>query len=134
MAGTADRDANRALRARFDEVYGDYQRLRSGMDELQHRLTELRVTARSADGLVTVTVGPRGQLVDLHLDRTVYRELPPDELAGLIVAVTASAAARVAGEVQQLMTGYLPAGSGTLRFLRDDNLGSLLPRQDRETP
>lgn len=134
MAETADRDANRALRARFDEVYGDYQRLRSGMDELQQRLAALRVTARSADGLVTATVGPRGQLVALDLDRGAYRAMPPGELADLIVAVTASAAAQVATEVQQLMTGYLPAGSGTMRFLREDNLGSLLPPQDRETP
>ena len=60
--------------------------------------------------------------------------MPPDELAALIVAVTAAAATQVADEVRQLMTGYLPAGSGTLRFLRDDDLGSLLPRQDRDAP
>ncbi|MEU0153403.1 hypothetical protein [Micromonospora fulviviridis] len=44
MAESADREANRALRARFDEVYGQYQRLLSGLDELRSRLAELRVT------------------------------------------------------------------------------------------
>jgi hypothetical protein len=28
------------------------------------------------------------------------------------------------------MAGYLPAESGPMRFLRDDNFGSLLRRQD----
>lgn len=58
MAEGADRDANRALRARFDEVYGQYQRLRSGLDELQGKLAELRVTERSDDGQVTAVAGP----------------------------------------------------------------------------
>jgi hypothetical protein len=52
-----DRDANRELRARFDDVYGQYQQLRSGLDELGSRLAELRVTRRSADGRVSATVG-----------------------------------------------------------------------------
>ncbi|WP_306215822.1 YbaB/EbfC family nucleoid-associated protein [Actinoplanes sp. RD1] len=130
MAEAADRDVNRALRARFDEVYGDYQRLRSGMDDLQQRLAGLRATARSEDGLVTATVGPRGQLVHLELDRAVHRDLRPDELADLIVAVTAAAATKVAGEVQRLLAGHFPASSGTMRFLRSNDLGSLLDRQD----
>ncbi|WP_305788447.1 YbaB/EbfC family nucleoid-associated protein [Symbioplanes lichenis] len=126
MAEAADRDVNRALRARFDEVYGDYQRLRSGMDDLQQRLARLRATARSADGLVAATVGARGQLVALDLDRSVYRELRPDELADLIVTVTAAAATKVADEVKRLMADHFPAGS----FLRSDDFGTLLDRRD----
>lgn len=60
MTESVDRDANRALRARFDEVYGQYQRIRSGLDELQVKLAELRVTERSDDGQVIATVGARG--------------------------------------------------------------------------
>ena len=131
MAETADRDANHALRARFDDVYGRYQRLRSDLDGIQRRLAELRVTADSADGLVRATVGARGQLLDLRLDRRIYRDMAAAELGRTIVATTARAAAQAAAEVQELMAGYLPADSGPMRFLRNDDLGSLLHRQDQ---
>lgn len=136
MAETADRDANHTLRARFDDVYGRYQRLRSDLDGLQRRLAELRVSADSEDGLIRATVSARGQLVDLRLDRRIYRDMDAAELSRTIVATTARAAAQAAAEVQRLMADYLPADSGPMRFLRDDDLGSLLHRQDgimRET-
>ncbi|WP_307794526.1 YbaB/EbfC family nucleoid-associated protein [Winogradskya humida] len=137
VAETADRDANQALRARFNEVHGQYQRLRSGMDELQRNLSSLRATVRSDDGFVEATVGPRGQLIDLKLDPGVYRELEPDELADEIIAVTAAAATKAAIEVQRLMAGLIPSESGPMRFLSDNDFGSLLRRQDaimREAP
>lgn len=130
MAEMADRDANHALRARFDDVYGQYQRLRSGMDDMQQRLAELRVTAESEDGLIRATVGPRGQLIDLRLDRRIYRDMDAAELGRKIVTTTEQAAARVAEQVQQMMAGYLPADSGPMQFIRDNNFGSLLRRQD----
>jgi DNA-binding protein YbaB len=126
----ADRDANHALRARFDDVYGQYQRLRSGMDDIQQRLAELRVSAESDDGLIRATVGPRGQLIDLRLDRRIYRDMDAAELARKIVTTTEKAAAQMAEQVQQMMSGYLPADSGPMQFIKDNNFGSLLRRQD----
>ncbi|HYN93198.1 MAG TPA: YbaB/EbfC family nucleoid-associated protein [Pilimelia sp.] len=130
MAHTADRDANRALRARFGEVFGQYERLRSGMDELQRRLAELQVTAESPDGQVRATVGPRGQLTKLVLDRAVYRDGDPDVLARKITKTVQDAAGRAADEVQELMAGYLPPGSAAVDFLKDNNFGTLMRRQD----
>lgn len=130
MPDRADRDANHALRARFDDVYGQYQRLRSGMDDIQRRLAELQVSADSEDGLIRATVGPRGQLLDLRLDRRIYRDMDAAELGRRIVATVDKAASKAATEVEQLMAGYLPADSGPMRFLKDNNLGSLLRRQD----
>lgn len=131
MVETADRDANQALRERLAEVYGQYARLRSHLDDLQRRLAGLRVSAVSEDGLVRATVGPRGQLVDLTLDRGICQEADSDRLARTIVATAQEAAAQTAGQIEELMAGYLPADSGTLRFLRDNDLGSLLGRTDR---
>jgi DNA-binding protein YbaB len=130
VAETADRDANHALRARFDDVYGQYQRLRSGMDELQRTLSELRATVHSNDGLIRATVGPRGQLIDLHLEPGIYREMDPEELADTIVAVTAAAAAKASAEVERLVAELLPAGAGAMQFLKDNDFGALLSRQD----
>jgi DNA-binding protein YbaB len=130
VAETADRDANRALRARFDDVFGQYQRLRSGLDDVQRRLAEMRVSAESEGGLIKATVDARGQLAELKLDRRVYREMDNDRLGGEIVATVRKATARTTDEVRDLMSAYLPPDSGTMRFLRDNDFGSLLRRQD----
>jgi DNA-binding protein YbaB len=130
VAETADRDANRALRARFDDVFGQYQRLRSGLDDVQRRLAEMQVSAESEGGLIKATVDARGQLAELKLDRRVYQEMDSDRLGREIVATVRKATARTTEEVRELMSAYLPPDSGTMRFLRDNDFGSLLRRQD----
>ncbi|MFC7276734.1 YbaB/EbfC family nucleoid-associated protein [Paractinoplanes rhizophilus] len=130
VAETADRDANQGLRARLAEVYGQYARLRSDLDDLQRRLASLRVSCVSDDGLVRATVGPRGQLVDLSLDRGIYREADSDRLARTIVATAREAAARSAAQIEEMVAEYLPAESGTRKFLRDNELRSLLGHHD----
>jgi len=126
----ADRDANRALRARFDEVYEQYQRLRSGMDELQQRLARTQISAESDDGLVRATVGPRGQLIELKLDPRIYRETNADALARKITRTVQQAAERSIDHVQRIVAEYLPPGSGAVDFLKDNNFGSLMRRHD----
>jgi DNA-binding protein YbaB len=130
VAQTADRDANRALRERFDEVYGQYERLRSGMDELQRRLAETRVTAESDDGLVRATVGPRGQLIELTLDSRIYREGDADALARKITKTVQQATERSVAQVQQIVAEYMPRGSGAVDFLKDNSFATLMRRHD----
>ena len=127
---SADRDANRALRDRLAQVHERYARLRSDMDEMQHRLAEMRVLAVSPDGFVRATVGPRGQLIDLWLDRRACRTIDSDQLARTIVATVQDAAARTANEVEAMMADYFPADSGALAFLRDNDFGTLMRRPD----
>jgi DNA-binding protein YbaB len=130
VAESADRDANRELRNRLAEVYGRYTRLRSDLDEMQRKLAALQVSVVSADGLVRATVGPRGQLVDLRLDRRAVRNIDSDRLARTIVETVAEAARRSADQVETLMVDYLPADSGALQFLRDNDFGAFLRRPD----
>jgi DNA-binding protein YbaB len=129
VAQTADREVNRALRARFDEIYGEYERLRSGLHDLQQRLAALRVTEKSSDGQVSATVGPRGQLVRLQLDARIARD-DVDALATKITATVQAAARSATYAVQQVVGEYLPAGSGARDFIRDGDFGSLLRRSD----
>ncbi|MFE0589710.1 YbaB/EbfC family nucleoid-associated protein [Micromonospora echinospora] len=118
------------MRARFDEVHGQYQRLRSGLDELQARLAELRVTERSDDGQVTATVDACGQLISLDLHPSVYQARDARALARKITATVQKATAAVTASTQELVAGYLPAGSGAPDFLRSGDFGSLLRRAD----
>jgi DNA-binding protein YbaB len=130
VAQTADRDANRALRARFDEVHSQYERLRSGMDELQRTLAALEVTAESPDGLVRATVGPRGHLLKLTLDSRVHRHGDVDALAKKITQTVQDATARSVDQVQAAVARYLPKGSPTVDFLKDNNFATLMRRHD----
>ncbi|BEL07968.1 hypothetical protein Q0Z83_061590 [Actinoplanes sichuanensis] len=131
MSRQADRDVNHALRARFDDVVSQYQRLRLGLDDIQERLSTLAVTEESADGSVRATVGARGQLIDLRLSRDIYRQGDPDELARTILRTVERAVARTGDRVQEMVGEFLPSGSAAAGFMRDGNFGNLLARQDR---
>ena len=130
MAVTANRDANRELRDRLAEVHERYARLRSDLDDLQRRLEAVRITVVSTDGLVRVTVGPRGELIDLRLIRRATRNMDNEYVSRTIVSTVHTASRQAAERVQALMGDYLPADSGALRYLRDHDFGSLLGRSD----
>lgn len=130
MAESVDRDANRALRARFDEVYGQYQRLRSGLDELQVKLAELRVTERSDDGQVTAIVGARGELISVELEPAAFRDRDARALSRTITTTVHRATASAVSATRDLVASYLPAGSPSVEFLRTNDFGALLSRAD----
>ncbi|MEV4488753.1 YbaB/EbfC family nucleoid-associated protein [Micromonospora coxensis] len=130
LAESVDRDANRALRARFEEVHGQYQRLRSGLDELQTKLAQLRVTERSDDGQVTATVGARGELISVELHPSVFHDRDAKALSRKITLTVHRATATAVATTQDLVAGYLPAGSGSVDFLRTGDFGALLGRAD----
>ncbi|MDG4779314.1 YbaB/EbfC family nucleoid-associated protein [Micromonospora sp. WMMD961] len=130
MSEHVDRHANRELRARFDDVYGQYQQLRSGLDDLQARLAELRVTRRSADGQVIATVGARGELIQVELASTVYRERDAAALGRKITETVQAAATAAADATRDLVAESMPAGSGSVEFLRTGDYAALLGRAD----
>ncbi|MCX4474231.1 YbaB/EbfC family nucleoid-associated protein [Micromonospora sp. NBC_01655] len=130
LAESVDRDANRALRARFDEVHSQYRQLRSGLDELQTRLAELKVTERSADGQVTVVAGARGELVSVDVHPSVFQDRDAKALSRKISTTVHRATAAAVAATQELVAGYLPAGSGSVEFLRSGDFGALLGRVD----
>lgn len=133
MERIVDREANQALWARFTEVQGQYDRMRDGLVDLQHRMRRLRVTVMSADELVTATVDARAQVISVELDPQVYREKEPRELAATITETIRRAAAQATGQVTELMSNFLPAGAGATDFLRSGDFGDLLRSQDAAT-
>ncbi|GAB7048290.1 YbaB/EbfC family nucleoid-associated protein [Catenuloplanes indicus] len=136
MAQQANRDANAALKARFADVYGQYEKLRDGMGEMQTRLASLSVSAADEDELIRATVGPRGQLTSLEIAPRAYRVYEAHELAEAITRVVAEAAANATDAVQEVLGDYLPAGTGAMDYLKDGTFGSLLRHSDsrlRET-
>jgi DNA-binding protein YbaB len=94
-----------------DQLMADYRRSREQLVAVQRGLASIRETATSHDELVTVTVGPRGTLVDLVIDDRAYQRLRPAELAELIVRTTDVAVAGATKRMHDQLTPVLPAGS-----------------------
>jgi DNA-binding protein YbaB len=80
--------------------------------ELSARLAALSATARSDDELVTVTVGPSGDLVALELDERI-RDRPSAETAREIMAALRAARATLTAAVTEATTDTMGADSAT---------------------
>ncbi|MFC7529031.1 YbaB/EbfC family nucleoid-associated protein [Actinoplanes sp. GCM10030250] len=112
MTETADRAADHALRHDLEDVYGRYEELRSGVDELQRSLATMQVSAESQDGAVHATVDADGHLVDLRLDQRACREWNAETLARVIVETVQQASAGKHRQIEQLVTNHRPAEDG----------------------
>ncbi|WP_433301314.1 YbaB/EbfC family nucleoid-associated protein [Actinoplanes sp. CA-030573] len=82
--------------------------------ELSARLSRLSATARSADRLVTVTVGASGDLTGLTLDERI-RQRPAQETARAILATLGQARATLTAAVTEVTAGTVGADSETGR-------------------
>jgi DNA-binding protein YbaB len=97
--------------AEVDQLMADYRRSREQLVAVQRGLAAIRETATSHDELVTVTVGPRGTLIDLVIDDRAYQRLRPSELAELIVRTTDLAVAGATKRMHDQLAPVLPAGA-----------------------
>lgn len=102
-------DVNAALRARFEQLAGEYERMDAKLSEARRQMQELRGTASSADNGIKVTVGPRGGLVDLVVDPRTYRKLSPSELTAQVLELSAQAAEDAMARAEAIMRPLLPA-------------------------
>ena len=112
MTETADPAANQALRSDLEDVYGRYEELRSGVDELQRSLATMQVNAESPDGVVRATVDADGKLVDLQLNKQACREWNVETLARTIVETVQRASAGTTRHIEQLVTNHRPSADG----------------------
>ena len=99
---------NAALQAHADELRADFQRLMAEGPAVAARAREVVVTRRSRDGLVSVTVGPRGDLVHLDIDPRVFRRPDSRGLADAIVETVQAAAAEAQERVVETLSTVLP--------------------------
>ncbi|MEU4419208.1 YbaB/EbfC family nucleoid-associated protein [Actinoplanes sp. NPDC024001] len=108
MTETADQD----LRTDLEDVYGRYEELRSGVDELQRSLATMQVSAESPDGAVSATVDADGRLIDLRLNQQACREWNVETLARTIVETVQKASAGKTRHIEQLVTNHRQPDDG----------------------
>jgi DNA-binding protein YbaB len=97
-----------ALRSQADALMSQFDHMRSGMNEMQQKLRAVNATATSKDGLVTASVGPRGQLLRLELDPRIYRRPNSRELATTITETVQDATRKAMAEVEKICQPFIP--------------------------
>jgi DNA-binding protein YbaB len=103
----SDRDLG-GLRAYAAELSQQYKQLRTGLQAMQAELAAVTGTAKSADGFVTATVGPRGQLIKLELDGRIYRRPDSAKLAETITDTIHRATTDAAAKVEAVSVRHAP--------------------------
>jgi DNA-binding protein YbaB len=104
----ASASANAAMRARLDELLGEYERLRKNLTAAQQRMRVVTGSAESSDHSVKVTVNSRGVLTGLELAPTAYRRYSPTLLAELILKLIKEANDQATDQMAIVMAPFLP--------------------------
>lgn len=94
-------------RAQVEELLSGYRRSRERLADVHRQLALVSASAQSADGLVTATVGARGELTDLVLDGDAYTRYRPSELAAHIVRAVREATAEAFSGAEEIMAAAL---------------------------
>jgi DNA-binding protein YbaB len=97
------------LQAYADELRATFMRIQDEGVELHAQARAVQVRETSRDGLVTVTVGSRGELVGLDIDPRVYRHPDARALADSIITTVARAAAKAQERVIEVFAPLVPA-------------------------
>ncbi|MFI7469626.1 YbaB/EbfC family nucleoid-associated protein [Nonomuraea sp. NPDC049646] len=96
------------LQAYADELRDTFMRMQRDVGELNARAQAVRVTERSADGLVSATVSVRGELIRLDLDPRLYRRPNARGLADTITDTIRRATAKALDELVDLFEPVVP--------------------------
>jgi DNA-binding protein YbaB len=120
---------NAELLARYDYLLREYERTRRNMLALREKLAGLHASAESKDGMVTVRVGPRGEVKSLELHPRVYRRLTPTELAESIVDTIRQAGQALSDQAAQAYGPYLPEGVSYQQLTQGEGLSALIPEE-----
>jgi DNA-binding protein YbaB len=96
------------LRAYADELRSNFLRLQQEAPALHAKARSIQVTEKSPDGLVTATVGVRGELIRLDLDPRIYRRQHARGLADAITQTIQKAANKAQGMVVELFEPLVP--------------------------
>lgn len=96
------------MRAYVDELEQRFARLQEEGPRLQQRARALQVTEKSADGLITATVGARGELIRLDIDPRIYRRPDARALANDVTDTITRAGTRARKEVIDMFATLVP--------------------------
>jgi DNA-binding protein YbaB len=120
------------MRAYADELEKRFRRLQEEGPKLHARARALQVTETSGDGLISATVGARGELIRLDIDPRIYRRPDARALANEITETIKKAGAKARDQVVELFATLVPREQVDAQLGGDSNaLTELLRKQMR---
>ncbi|MDP9845626.1 YbaB/EbfC family nucleoid-associated protein [Streptosporangium lutulentum] len=123
MEPFGERDAT-GLQAYTEELRATFMRLQDEGAELHAVARAVQVTEKSRDGLVSVTVGSRGELIRLDIDPRIYRRPDARALADSITETVRRAADGARERIIEVFEPLIPADQ--MKVHLDGDLGSLM--------
>lgn len=121
-----------AMRAQADELMARFERMRSGLGDLQQQLKAVTATVTSEDGLVKATVGPRGQVIRVEFDPRIYRRPNSKELSITVTETIRKAAEQAMARVEELCRPFVP--DAQFQAYMDNDLEGIFRQLDSELP
>ncbi|MGW0434918.1 YbaB/EbfC family nucleoid-associated protein [Micromonospora sp. NPDC003197] len=118
------------LRARADELMSQFERMRSGVGDLQQKLKAVAATVTSDDGLVKATVGPRGHVIRVEFDPRIYRRPNSKELSTTVTETIRRATEKAMAEVEELCRPFVP--DSQFQAYMDHDLEGIFRQLDRD--
>ena len=115
-----------------EALLADYRRTRKQLAEVHRELLAIKESVTNPDGLVTATVGPQGNLLNLVISDAAYQRYRAAELAQEVVRTTALAASRAAERANATLRPVLPPDSDPAALLAgraDLQPAELVPEQ-----
>ncbi|WP_433346222.1 YbaB/EbfC family nucleoid-associated protein [Microtetraspora malaysiensis] len=97
-----------AFEAEIRDLAAEINQQMTRVREAYGELSVMEHTARSADGMVSVTVGRHGQMRGLELNPRAYRTLSPSQLADAIMQEVDKATTAVSEQSKQLLQPLMP--------------------------
>jgi DNA-binding protein YbaB len=125
------RSANEQYRRQAEQWLTAWEEQRAAVTGVVEQLAALRCAARSADGLVTVTVNAGGVVDEVRLEPHAFRQSSPERLGRSITEAAKSAALAVQQQSQQIISPVVSSaddlpdlpdlipGAPSLKELRD---------------
>jgi len=80
------------------------QEMQSKMQEMQEKLVSIEILGNSGAGLVSVTLNGKGEMLNLHIDSSLFNSDDSDVVEDLIIAAFNDAKAKVESRVTEEMT------------------------------
>lgn len=100
-----------ALTGQLQQLVAEYQQAREQMRSIQDKMRSTSATVKSDKGMLTITVGPQGDITELKFNNRDYRTMAPPELAKVVTDTLARAKAAVHEQMREVMTPFMPSGT-----------------------
>jgi hypothetical protein len=98
------------LRKMLANALDDFERRTAETTDRQQQLNALSASATAPRQVVSITLGARGELTDVHFPTSAYKRMPPAELAAVILRTAEEARSKLMKQTAELLAPTLPAG------------------------